>query len=251
MIHISANRWRANFFTGLAVVLPLVISVAVLLWLFGAAAKITDTLLFFLPRHLTHQDDGTGDIYWYWSLLAFLLAIAGVSAVGRLTRHYVGRKAIQFVDQVFRRIPLLNKIYGTIKQVNDAFSSENKSAFRQVVLVEFPRPGVHSVGFITGEQHQEVQFKTREKVVSVFIPTTPNPTTGFLVLVPEHQLTHLEMSVADGIKYIISLGSVAPFYSRPNLLDSLPTPFVLPSTPNPAPTQTTSANPTILSSDPS
>jgi uncharacterized membrane protein len=104
----------------------------------------------------------------------------------------------------------LNKIYGTVKQVNEAFSSNQKSAFRQVVLVEFPRAGHYSIGFVTGEQTQEVQLKTPEKVVSVFVPTTPNPTSGFLVLVPERSLTKLDMTVADGIKFIISLGSVSP-----------------------------------------
>jgi uncharacterized membrane protein len=81
-----------------------------------------------------------------------------------------------------------------------------------VVLVEFPRPGVYSIGFITSEQHPEVQAKTNEKVVCVFVPTTPNPTGGFLLLVPEDKVTKLEMSVTDGIKYVISLGSILPEY---------------------------------------
>ena len=82
--------------------------------------------------------------------------------------------------------------------------------FEQVVVVGFPRAGLYSIGFITGAQHGEVQDKTKERVVGVFVPTTPNPTTGFIVLVPEAQIVKLDMSVADGIKYIISLGSVAP-----------------------------------------
>ncbi len=85
-------------------------------------------------------------------------------------------------------------------------------------MLGFPRAGIYSVGFITSEQHAEVQAKTKEKVVCVFVPTTPNPTSGFLVLVPEDQVTKLEMSVAEGIKYIVSLGSIAPEY--------LPTPTV-------------------------
>ena len=120
---------------------------------------------------------------------------------------------IEWLDTAMLRVPLLNKIYGTIKQVNEAFSSGKKTAFKTVVLVEFPRPGMYSIGFITSEQHEEVQTKTKEKVVCVFVPTTPNPTSGFLVLVPEDKVTKLDMSVADGIKYIISLGSVAPEYA--------------------------------------
>src|SRR5213078_4643715 len=104
-------------------------------------------------------------------------------------------------------------IYSTIKQVNEAFSPSSKSSFKQVVLVEFPRAGQYSVGFITAEDHREVQQKIKEHVISVFVPTTPNPTSGFLVLVPEREVTRLDMTVADGIKFIISLGAIAPEFS--------------------------------------
>jgi len=108
----------------------------------------------------------------------------------------------------------LNKIYGTFKQVNEAFTSSNKSSFKQVVLVQFPQPGQYSVGFLTGADHPEVQEKTGENLVSVFVPTTPNPTSGFLLMVPASEIVKLDMSVADGIKFIISLGAVAPEYTR-------------------------------------
>ena len=206
-------HWQANFFAGLAIVLPGVISIAVLVWLFGTVANITDSLLIFLPRSWTHQDQGAGRMYWYWSVVALALAVCLITVVGVLARYYFGKQIIQWVDATMLRVPLLNKIYSAIKQVNEAFSSSNKHAFRTVVLVEFPRPGVYSIGFITSEQHPEVQAKTREKVVCVFLPTTPNPTGGFLLLVPEEKVTKLEMSVPDGIKYIISLGSILPEYT--------------------------------------
>ena len=209
-------RWQANFWAGLAIVLPAVISVAVLAWLFGTVANITDSLLIFLPRKLTHHDQGNGPMYWYWSLFALLLAVFLIGAVGLLARNYFGKRLIEWVDSALLKVPLLNKIYGATKQVNDAFSSTNKTAFRTVVLVEFPREGVYSMGFITSEQQDEVLMKTGQKVVCVFIPTTPNPTSGFLVLAPESEVTKLDMSVADGIKYIISLGSIMPEYT-PNL----------------------------------
>jgi uncharacterized membrane protein len=206
-------RWQTNFWAGLAIVLPAVISVAVLAWLFGTVANITDSLLIFLPRKLTHHDQGAGPMYWYWSLVALVLAVFLIGSVGLLARNYFGKRLIQWVDSALLKVPLLNKIYGATKQVNDAFSSSNKTAFRTVVLVEFPREGMYSMGFITSEQQEEVQIKTKEKVVCVFIPTTPNPTSGFLVLTPESQVTKLDMSVADGIKYIISLGSIMPEYT--------------------------------------
>ncbi len=206
-------RWRANFFTGLAIVLPAVISIAVVVWLFGTVANITDTLLIFMPKEWTHKDNGAGPMHWYWSLCALLLAVLLIGLVGGLARYYFGKKLIELVDLALLRVPLLNKIYSAIKQVNEAFSPSNKSSFKQVVLVEFPRPGSYSVGFLTGEDHKEVQQKTREHVLSVFVPTTPNPTSGFLVLVPEHEITKLDMSVAEGIKFIISLGAIAPDFT--------------------------------------
>lgn len=207
-------RWQANFYTGLAIILPAVISLAIIKWLFGTISNITDPLLFFLPKTWTHAPDG-GGMYWWWSLFALLVAVLLVSLIGRLARNFIGKKMIQMLDLSLLRVPLLNKIYGAIKQVNEAFISGNKSSFQQVVLVDFPRAGMHSVGFITGAPGGEFRQKTNETLVSVFIPTTPNPTSGFIVLVPEHQVTKLNMSVADGIKFIISLGSVAPEYLPP------------------------------------
>lgn len=208
-------HWRGNFLTGLAVLLPTVVTLAIFKWLFGTVASLTDLLLFFLPPRLTHADAGKGPMYWYWSLAALALAVLLVSAVGLLTRYYIGKRLLEWLDLAMLRLPLLNKIYGMIKQVNAAFSSGQKTSFQTVVLVEFPRPGIYSIGFLTSEKHDEIQLKTNEKVVCVFIPTTPNPTSGFLVLIPEQKVTKLDMSVAEGIKYIISLGSVSPDYTRP------------------------------------
>lgn len=212
------GRLRANFLTGLAVLLPALITLALVKWLFGTIASVTDTLLFFLPRELTHTDAGRGPMHWYWSLAALLLAVGLVTLMGWLTRYYVGKRIVHWLDLAMLRLPLLNKIYSTVKQVNEAFSSSKKTAFKTVVLVEYPRKGVYSLGFITSEQNDEVQLRTAQRVVCVFVPTTPNPTSGFLVLAPAEQVIKLEMSVADAIKYIISLGSVAPEYLPPGAL---------------------------------
>jgi uncharacterized membrane protein len=124
-----------------------------------------------------------------------------------LTRYYIGKKLVQLMDYILLNVPLLGKIYGTVKQVNQAFAGENKSNFKQVVMVEFPRKGLHSVGFVTAEQ---VKTDEGESIISIFVPTTPNPTTGFLLVLPESKVVKLDMSVADGIKYIVSLGAVPP-----------------------------------------
>ena len=208
-------RWRANFFTGLAIVLPAVISIAVVFWLFFTVSNITDTLLILIPRKFTHEglaheNDGLGRMYWYWSVVALMLAVVLTAVVGLLARNYLGKKVIEWVDTWLLRVPLVNKIYGATKQVNDAFTSGNKTSFKTVVMVEYPRPGAYSIGFLTSELHDEIRSKAGEKMVCVFIPTTPNPTSGFLILVPAEEVTKLDMSVTDGIKFIISLGSISP-----------------------------------------
>jgi uncharacterized membrane protein len=202
-------RWRSSFLTGLAITLPAIISIAAVLWMFRTVSNITDLLLFFLPHDITHQNNGTGPVYWYWSLVALLLAVTLISVAGLLARYYIGKRMIEWLDMAMMQVPLLNKFYGAIKQVNEAFSG-NKNSFKTVVMVEFPSAGIYSIGFITNEQRGEVQQKTKEKVVCVFVPTTPNPTSGFLILVPEEKVTKLDMTVADGIKYIVSLGSISP-----------------------------------------
>jgi uncharacterized membrane protein len=208
-------RWRGSFLTGLVVLLPALITLAVIKWLVGTISSLTDLLLFFLPQRWTHEDGGRGPMFWYWSLAALLLTVVLVTLVGVLTRYYIGKRMIAWLDAAMLRVPLLNKIYGTIKQVNEAFSTGGKTSFKTVVLVEFPRPGVHSVGFVTSEPNEALDRKTGRKLVNVFIPTTPNPTSGFLILVPEEQVTKLDLSVAEGIKYIISLGSIAPEHAPP------------------------------------
>ena len=206
-------RWRRSFLAGLVVSLPALLTLAAVKWLFGTISTFTDTLLFFLPRFLdpaqVYENGQSGSMFWYWSLLALGLAVLLITAVGVLANYYIGIRMIEWLDTAMMNVPLLNKFYGAIKQVNEAFAG-NKNSFKTVVLVEFPSAGTYSVGFMTGEAQGEMQQKMGKTLVSVFVPTTPNPTSGFLILVPEEKVTKLDMSVAEGIKYIVSLGSLAP-----------------------------------------
>ena len=223
--------WRASFFTGLAVTLPALLTLAAVKWIFGTISSFTDTLLFFLPYFFkkgqpsdfassgygihfldpkaVYVNGLDGAMFWYWSLLALFLAVILISGVGLLARYYIGKRIIEWLDTAMMKVPVLNKFYGAIKQVNDAFSG-NKNSFKTVVLVEFPRAGSYSVGFLTSDDNAEASRKIGEKLVSVFIPTTPNPTSGFMILVPADKVTKLDMSVAEGVKYIVSLGAIAP-----------------------------------------
>jgi uncharacterized membrane protein len=205
------GKLRADFFSGLALILPAALSVGLVLWLFNYISNITVHFLFFLPDSWTHAkkpNGELGDVFWYWNWITLLLTLLLIVLVGRYGRNYLGRKMIEWMDHTLMRIPLLNKIYGTIKQVNQSFSS-NKSSFKQVVLVNFPHARSRSLAFVTGEQ----KGLGAEKLISVFIPTTPNPTSGFLLLVPESEIIKLDISVADGIKFIISLGAISPDYA--------------------------------------
>ena len=206
-------RWRRSFLTGLVISLPALLTLAAVKWLFGTISSFTDTLLFFLQYFLKpdqiYVNGQPGLMFWYWSLLALVLAALLITGVGVLAQYYIGMRMIEWLDTLMMNVPLLNKFYSAIKQVNEAFAG-NKNSFKTVVLVEFPRPGSYSVGFVTSDAQPGVIEQTGKKLVSVFIPTTPNPTSGFLILVTEDGITKLDMSVADGIKYIVSLGAIAP-----------------------------------------
>lgn len=212
-------RWQTYFYTGLAVVLPAFIAIGIVSWLFGTISNFTDKLLFFLEyfpepsREWIYVNGESGAMHWWWSVMALVMAAFIIGLIGRMTRNFVGKKILEFIDWTMLKVPLLNRIYSAVKQVNEALTTKNQSSFKQVVLVEFPGPGMHSLGFLTGESHAEISDQLKNEIISVFVSTTPNPTTGFLVFLPKEKVRRLQMSVADGIKYIISLGSVAPPYA--------------------------------------
>ena len=215
-------RWQTYFYTGLVVMLPAVIAITIVAWLFGAISSITDRLLFFLHwlpaggEEWVYKVDAAGNLLqplqvkWWWSLAALFITIFFIGLIGRMTRYYIGKKILELIDWFILRVPLLNRIYAAVKQVNEALTKKNQSSFKQVVLVEFPGRGLQSIGFLTGESHVEISEVMDQEMVSVFVSTTPNPTSGFLVFIPRDKVRKLKMSVADGVKYIISLGSVAP-----------------------------------------
>ena len=113
-------------------------------------------------------------------------------------------------ESLITHVPLLNKTYGFMKEISQTLLSGKKTMFQRVVVVEFPRAGMYTIGFVTSEAGGEVQEKTREALISVFVPATPNPTSGILLFIPRGELVDLEMSVAEGMKMIISCGSVVP-----------------------------------------
>jgi uncharacterized membrane protein len=134
-----------------------------------------------------------------------LIILAGIFA-----RNIFGRGLLRFWDKVIGRIPLVSKVYNALKRISEAFFLERKSGFRKVVLVEYPRKGVYSMAFMTAVAAGEVQSKTGVKMVSVFLPTTPNPTSGFFLLYPEDQVIPLSIPVDEALRMIISAGMAPP-----------------------------------------
>jgi uncharacterized membrane protein len=201
-------KLRASFIAGLLVILPAGLSLLLAIWIFRNITSITDTLLVFVPKTWTHQDQGAGPLQWYFSALALAIAVGLITAIGHFAKNYIGEKVLQFTDDFMLRLPLVNKIYSTIKQVNEAFSGQ-KASFKQVVLLEYPRSGIYSIGFLTNDQ-PDIKVPAVARLVSVFVPTTPNPTSGFIVLVPETALIKSFLTVQEAIKFVISLGSLSP-----------------------------------------
>lgn len=201
---------RAYFLTGLFFLLPLVITLKLIFWAFEKTDAILGNFVYqyfakystFFGIHITREIPGLG--------LATLLVL--ITLTGILAKNYLGRKFIKFGESVLDRIPILSNVYGLLKQVTQSFAmtQSGKGAFRKVVLVEYPRAGVYSPGFLTGETAKEFVDKTGRDLLAVFVPTVPNPTTGFLVYVPKEEVIILDMSLEDGFKLLLSAGMISP-----------------------------------------
>ncbi len=133
-----------------------------------------------------------------------------ISLIGLGARVLALRKAFGFGEKVFSKVPMAGKIYNTTKQISRAFLGHGKSVFKKVVLIEYPRKGLWSIGFMTDTMHGEITDKTRKKLISVFVPTTPNPTSGIYLVVPQEEARMLDMSVEEGLKLVVSGGAVIP-----------------------------------------
>ncbi len=187
--------------TGILVTAPVVIT----FWIVFSLVKLFDALVnplipyylnpnFYLPRDVP----GLGLII----LVIFLIGI------GFLAANFFGSWLLKKTDLIIQKIPLIKVFYKTIKQIFETILKTNSDAFREAVLVEYPRKGVWVIGFTTGEVEGEVKNKLRKKLTNVFIPTTPNPTSGFLLMVPNNELRKLNVSVDDAIKTIVSAGII-------------------------------------------
>jgi len=197
------KNWIKNYLlTGLIVVVP----VAITLYIIQALIGVMDEFLSVIPRPY-HPDTLLG---FHLPGLGLVLLILLLFVVGIATHNYAGKKLVGFWEALVRRIPVVRNIYQALKQFTEAIFLNSGGHFKQVVMLEFPRKGVFSIGFSAGPAGGELERQAGERIWHIFIPCTPNPTTGYYVLAPEKDLLFLQMSVEEAFKLIISGGLIAP-----------------------------------------
>lgn len=197
---------RKYLIAGLLVWMPLGITFLVI----RAIVGFLDNTLLLLPE--AYQPDNL--LGFHIPGLGVLLAVILVLATGMIVANLLGRRLVSAWESLLSRIPLVRTLYAGVKQIMEAVLATDAKSFRRVLLVEYPRRGVWSLAFMTTDQLGEVQQKTESDVIGVFIPTTPNPTSGFVLMVPEHEVVYLDMPVEQGLKMIISMGTVVPDWQK-------------------------------------
>lgn len=192
------RRW---FFAGLLIWIPLAATLLVIRFL----VNLLDTSLLLIPAAARPDIPGLGVI----------LSVALVLGTGAIAANYLGSKLVNWGEELVGRIPLVRTLYGSVKKLAETLFSENSSSFKKVVAIEWPRPGQWSIGFQAGEPIRELTQRTGIELIPVFVPTTPSPAAGFIMHVPLDSVTVLDMSIEEGMRYVLSLGVVAPNMQPP------------------------------------
>ena len=195
----ALRKW---LLAGLLVIVPVAITVAVLQWIIGTL----DQTLLILPE-AWRPDQVIGR---HIPGFGVLLTLGILLLVGAVVSNFMGKKLVSWGDTLVSRIPVVRSIYSSVKQVSDTLFSPDGNAFRTAVLVQWPRPDVWTIGFVTGTPGGEVTQYLVGEYVSVYVPTTPNPTGGYFVMLRRSDCVELKMSVDDALKYVISMGVVVP-----------------------------------------
>jgi uncharacterized membrane protein len=195
----ALRKW---LLAGLLVVVPVAITVWVLQWIIGTL----DQTLLILP-YSWHPDRLIG---FHIPGFGVLLALGILLAVGAVASNFIGKRLVGLGDKIVSRIPVVRSIYSSVKQVSDTLFSESGNAFRVAVLVQWPRPDVWTIGFVTGVPGGDVINHLQGDYLSVYVPTTPNPTGGYFVILRRTDCIELKMSVDDALKYVVSMGVVSP-----------------------------------------
>lgn len=196
------QRLRRYLITGLILWVPLGITI----WVLTLIVSTLDKTLLLIPYQYRPETLLGFTIPGLGVVLTFIILLV----TGVLTRNFVGQRLLQGWDSILRRIPFVKSIYSGVKQVSDTLLSDNGQAFRKALLIEFPTPGSYTIAFMTGTPSGEVLKRLTGDHVSVYVPTTPNPTSGYFLLLPKDKTQELDMSVDEALKYIVSMGVVGP-----------------------------------------
>ena len=196
--------------TGLLVWLPLAITIWVLSWLLGALDGVFAALLSATQAVLPESARGQIEALRRVPGLGVVVLGVGLLLTGVFVTNIFGQWWFRQWDAVMGRIPIVKSIYNSVKQVSDTLFSSNGNAFREAVLVQYPRAGSWTIAFVTGKPGGEVAQRLPGEYVSVYVPTTPNPTSGFFLMMPRADVLELAMSVDEALKYVISMGVVSP-----------------------------------------
>lgn len=195
---------RKYFVTGLLILVPL----AITLWVLNLIISTMDQSLLLLPERWQPKAAFGFNIPGLGTILTLLI----VFLTGLLTRNFIGKQVVAAWELLLTRIPVVNTIYSSVKQVSDTLFSSSGNAFRKAVLIQYPRQGSWTIAFLTGVPGGDVRNHLNGDYISVYVPTTPNPTSGFFLMMPRSEAIELDMSVDEALKYIVSMGVVAPEY---------------------------------------
>lgn len=191
---------KKYFLTGLLILVPL----AITLWVLNLVVTTMDQTLLLLPESLRNQFPfnipGAGMLF---TLLTIFL-------VGVLARNFVGRRLLHWWEALLQRIPIVSNIYTSVKQVSDTLFSPSGQAFRKAVLVQFPRDGMWSVAFVVGDPGEQLEKPLAPNYVTVYVPTAPNPTSGYVLILPPSEVVDLDISIDEALKFVVSMGVVIP-----------------------------------------
>ena len=210
-----SRKFRNAFLTGLIIFLPLGTTIFVLNFLLGMFQEPATRL----ARELGLEAERFFFGEYLLAILGLAIGVLALTALGFLSNYVLGKFFISTAEKFLGKVPFLNTVYRSAKQIVQTFGRENRAVFKEVVLIEYPRSGCYVLGFVTCDASSEIDQVMDRKLTNVFVPTTPNPTSGFLLLLPREEIISLDLSVGDGMKMLISGGAVSPsakaFDSRP------------------------------------
>jgi uncharacterized membrane protein len=187
------------------------VPLAATILIFSLLIRFTDRALVLLPARFRPENWFTDTFPdFYIPGFGAIVAIIVLLITGFLGANLLGRRLVHTYERILERIPLVRSVYGSIKHFAEIIFSEEGTSFKKVLMIEYPRKGLYSLCFLTSDKPKEVQHRTGEQVVTVFLPTTPNPTSGFMLFVPRNEIVELDMAIDDALKLIISLGVVVP-----------------------------------------